>query len=162
VLVSITGGPDLTMTEINRVMEQINRNCEQAQVMMGASINEDFRDRLALTLVAARKDPDQSRQESPYSGDGEPLEAASSGARPVSRFVPPAPDLPQDKMEQLLARQSRNGTRKTSAKSVSKLRQTQLPLEIISKGRFEQSEPTIHKGEDLDVPTYIRRGIALN
>ena len=37
-----------------------------------------------------------------------------------------------------------------------------LPLEIISKGRFEKSEPTIHGGEDLDVPTYIRRGVALN
>jgi cell division protein FtsZ len=41
-------------------------------------------------------------------------------------------------------------------------RQTQLPLETVSKGRFDQSEPTIHKGEDLDVPTYIRRGISLN
>jgi cell division protein FtsZ len=41
-------------------------------------------------------------------------------------------------------------------------RQTQLPLEIVSKGRFDKSEPTIHKGEDLDVPTYIRRGVALN
>jgi len=37
-----------------------------------------------------------------------------------------------------------------------------FPLEIVSKGRFDKSEPTIHKGEDLDVPTYIRRGVALN
>jgi hypothetical protein len=37
-----------------------------------------------------------------------------------------------------------------------------LPLEIVSKGRFEKSEPTIHKGEDLDQPTYIRRGAILN
>jgi hypothetical protein len=38
----------------------------------------------------------------------------------------------------------------------------QLPLEIISKGRFDKSEPTIHKGADLDVPTSIRRGVSLN
>ncbi len=44
----------------------------------------------------------------------------------------------------------------------SKMRQGQLPLEIVSKGRFDKSEPTIHKGEDLDVPTYIRRGVSLN
>jgi hypothetical protein len=37
-----------------------------------------------------------------------------------------------------------------------------LPLEIVSKGRFEKSEPTIYHGEDLDVPTYIRRGVPLN
>jgi cell division protein FtsZ len=42
------------------------------------------------------------------------------------------------------------------------MRQGQLQLDIISKGRFDKSEPTIHKGEDLDVPTFIRRGVALN
>ena len=42
------------------------------------------------------------------------------------------------------------------------IKQEMLPLEIISKGRFEKSEPTVHKGEDLDQPTYIRRGILLN
>jgi cell division protein FtsZ len=47
-------------------------------------------------------------------------------------------------------------------KSAQRLRQGQLPLEIISRGRFEKSEPTIHHGQDLDVPTYIRRGVALN
>jgi cell division protein FtsZ len=42
------------------------------------------------------------------------------------------------------------------------MRQGMLPLEIVSKGRFEKSEPTIYHGEDLDVPTYIRRGVPLN
>jgi hypothetical protein len=37
-----------------------------------------------------------------------------------------------------------------------------LPLEIVSKGRFAKGEPTIHKGENLDLPTYVRRGVALN
>ena len=35
----------------------------------------------------------------------------------------------------------------------------QLPLDIVSKGRFEKSEPTIVEGEDLDVPTYLRKNI---
>jgi cell division protein FtsZ len=63
-------------------------------------------------------------------------------------------------MEQLLNRQ--NGGSRPRRGGGSKLKQTQLPLEIVSKGRFDKSEPTIHKGEDLDVPTYIRRGVALN
>jgi cell division protein FtsZ len=49
-----------------------------------------------------------------------------------------------------------------SRKAASKMRQTQLSLEMVSKGRFDKSEPNIHKGEDLDVPTYVRRGMALN
>ena len=40
--------------------------------------------------------------------------------------------------------------------------QGQLPLTIISRGRFDKSELTLHRGEDLDIPTFIRRGIALN
>jgi hypothetical protein len=77
-----------------------------------------------------------------------------------SRFVPPPPSLPPEKMAQLLKQQGRGAGRARNGQS--KLRQTQLPLEIVSKGRFDKSEPTIHKGEDLDVPTYIRRGMALN
>ena len=78
--------------------------------------------------------------------------------RPASRFVPPPPEMSSEKKEQMLARQ--NG--KSYRKPRSKMRQGTLPLDIVSKGRFEKSEPTIHHGEDLDVPTYIRRGVPLN
>jgi cell division protein FtsZ len=47
-------------------------------------------------------------------------------------------------------------------KNAAKLKQPDLPLEIVAKGRFDKSEPTIYKGEDLDIPTYIRRGVPLN
>ncbi|HEX4349225.1 MAG TPA: hypothetical protein VH251_02500, partial [Verrucomicrobiae bacterium] len=58
--------------------------------------------------------------------------------------------------EVVMARPSR--ARKGGAKAV----QTQLPLTIVSKGRFDKSEPTKHNGEDLDVPTFLRRGVSLN
>jgi cell division protein FtsZ len=75
-----------------------------------------------------------------------------------SRFIAPAPESTPDKTERLLAQQS--GAR--GRKGGSRMKQGQLPLEIISRGRFEKSEPTIYHGQDLDVPTYIRRGVALN
>jgi cell division protein FtsZ len=166
VLVSLTGGPDLTMSEVHRVMEHINGKCERAQVMMGASIDEAFRERLAITLIAVRRGEAAAETEpveEQNRAEGRPFEELSAqllkqetGTRPQSRFVPPAPAFPPEKVEQLVARQTR------SRKNSSKMRQGQLPLEIISKGRFDKSEPTIHKGEDLDVPTYIRRGVALN
>ena len=74
--------------------------------------------------------------------------------------MPPAPTLGSEQVQQLLARQGRGGSRQR--KSQSKMLQSQLPLDIVSKGRFDKSQPTIHKGEDLDLPTYIRRGVALN
>ena len=39
--------------------------------------------------------------------------------------------------------------------------QGELPLETVGKGRFSNLDSTIHDGQDLDVPTYIRRGIKL-
>jgi len=76
--------------------------------------------------------------------DTQMLTRAANG-RPASRFVPPAPALPHEKMEQMLSRQG-NGAGRTR-KNSSKMRQTQLPLEIISKGRFDKSEPTIHQAK---------------
>ncbi|MGO8927604.1 MAG: cell division protein FtsZ [Limisphaerales bacterium] len=164
VLLSLIGGPDLTMAEVNRVMEQVNRQCEHAQVIMGAAIDEAFSERLAVTLIAARKNPERASEAPGAAAGAEELDQQllprAATARPGSRFVPPAPPLASDQVQQLLARQSRGSSRQR--KSLAKSRQTQLPLEIVSKGRFDRSEPTIHKGEDLDVPTYIRRGVALN
>ena len=50
-------------------------------------------------------------------------------------------------------------------KAVSKMRQEQLPLAIISKGLIStRANQTVHKGEDLDIPTFVRRrrGVELN
>jgi cell division protein FtsZ len=171
VLVSLVGGPDLTMSEVHRVMEHLSGKCARAQIIMGAAIDEVFRERLAIAVIATRRsdrpdaegDPGETAPAATRSS-GEPLEALllnrSATARPHSRFVPPPPALPPDKMDQLIARQAAGTPR--PRKVPSRMRQGQLPLEILSKGRFDKSEPTIHKGEDLDVPTYIRRGVALN
>ena len=182
VLVSIAGGPELAMADVNRVMEQINRHCEHAQLIMGAAIEEDLRDRLIVTVVASRRDgvsqtggPDPSAPSS-ASGSRHAKEDGSGAAdtpeldshllsssprnRRPSKFVAPPPPLTAETREALLSQQASGGGRQR--KSASRLRQGQLPLEIVSKGRFEKSEPTIHHGQDLDVPTYIRRGVALN
>jgi cell division protein FtsZ len=162
VLVSLLGGPDLTMAAINQVMMEVNRQCPVAQVMMGAAIDEQFRDRIEVTLVASRKAPVEA-EERPKAGSEEfdtQLLPRTGPPRPSSRFLPPPPAVSPDQMRQMLAKQGRPGSR--PRKAPVKMRQTQLPLEIVTKGRFDKSEPTIHKGEDLDVPTYVRRGVALN
>jgi len=162
VLLSLVGGPDLTMAEVNRVTEGIKGQSKNAQLIIGAVIDEAFHERLAVTLIATRECTAtlvnvKRVHDEPEELANQLLERGT--VRPASRLVPPAPVLPADQMQQMLSRQTK-GSR--VRKLASKMRQGQLPLEIISKGRFDRSEPTIHKGEDLDVPTYIRRGISLN
>jgi cell division protein FtsZ len=178
VLVSIAGGPDLAMMDVNRIMEALNRHCERAHIIMGAAIDEALAERLCVTLVASRgsgelqraadaEPPDLNRLAAPEAArrsvapelDSQ-LEDPEALPRPASRFVAPPPALTPERAEQLLKRQAGgNGRQRRQA---SRLRQGQLALEIVTKGRFEKSEPTIRRGEDLDVPTYIRRGVALN
>src|SRR5579862_1716714 len=159
VLVSLMGGKDLTMTEVDRVMEQIGRHCERARVIMGAAVDETMKAGLSVTLIAAKQAGAVPVAELPVMAAEAAEPAASRGSgRSTSRCVPPASSLSPEQREQVLGRHGGGRGRKAG----SRMHQAQLPLAIISKGRFDKSEPTIHKGEDLDIPTYIRRGIALN
>jgi cell division protein FtsZ len=160
VLVSLMGGKDLTMADVNRVMEQIGRCCERAQIIMGAAVDAEMKGRLSVTLIAARNTV--AKAETPDSPEN--LECADTSALSKRRHVaavhndgPSASSLSLEQREHLTARHSGR-----SRRAGNKLLQTQLPLAIISKGRFDKSEPTIHKGEDLDIPTYVRRGVSLN
>lgn len=138
VLVSLTAGKDLSMSEISRVMEQVKRQCGRAQIIMGAAVDAALKDRLCVTLIAAKQ--------SSLPAVSEPVRTAARGGvtmetherRPVAAV---------------------GGRRRSAGK---KPVQTQLPLSIVSKGRFDKSEPTIHQGEDLDVPTFLRRGVGMN
>jgi cell division protein FtsZ len=174
VLVSLAGGTDLKQREVNQVMDQINRLCENAEVIVGAAVDAEFEGRLSLTVVAARRSPAEAATpgrsaggveaappaaEFPVSGM-EPREGVTPESRPAPRYIAPPPELTPEMADRLLNRQT-SGAAGRRKKPVG-LRQGVLPLEVVSKGRFVQSEPTIHRGEDLDTPTYIRRGVALN
>ena len=138
VLVSLIAGKDLTMAEVNRVMEQVKRQCAHAQIIMGAAVDGALKEKLCVTIIAARQGTaptsvtPRTETRSPATTTTVHREAAAS--RPVTK------------------------ARRSGSKAV----QGQLPLSIISKGRFDKSEPTKHNGEDLDIPTFIRRGVPLN
>jgi len=136
VLVSLTAGTNLSMSEINRVMDQVKHQCHRAQIIMGAAVDAALGDRLCVTVIAARP-------EAAPAGLKPQTETGTAGALSSGRDV-------------VVVHSARTG------KSAHKPVQTQLPLTIVSKGRFEKSEPTKYNGEDLDVPTFLRRGVPLN
>ena len=150
VLVSIEASPGLAMGEVHGIMERISSVAHSAHIVMSAVIDESSADRLAVTIIAGRGESEaklSSRLEIPApSADDGPVPIT-----PSRGSVRPQPAI--DKSDPVVT---------VRARKPGRLRQTQLPLEIISRGRFEKSEPTIHHGQDLDVPTYIRRGVALN
>jgi cell division protein FtsZ len=160
VLVSLLGGKDLTMAEVNRVMEQISRQSERAQIIMGAAVDAAMKDKLSVTVIAAKKSVEKNAA---------PVSTADLPEQSMSRSACGLPSSPGfshraggNAALQLHQREQTIARHGHTRKSGSRMRQEQLPLAIVAKGRFDKSEPTIHKGEDLDIPTYIRRGVPLN
>lgn len=157
VLISLLGGTELPMAEVQQVIKEIGAHCENAEVVAGTAEAEHMKDRLAVTVLVTRRTPVHT-------------EVDVRGAVPV-----PEPEVSRVSLPNLgnvrrasfdVSSAPGEGAPEAASrtkKGASKLRQAQLALPLVSRGqRFENSEPTMHKGEDLDIPTYIRRGILLN
>lgn len=170
VLVNLVGGDDFLTAEMEWLLANLQSRAPDAKLLMGVATDPAFTGRLAMVVISSRFS--ETTQEAPVAAVAvAPQEAAARTQsqddlktqvlgpelpRTRSRFVPPAPVVSPEKAQQLYRRQSGRTRRKKEAS-----RQGLLPLEIVSKGRFEKSEATLHDGEDLDVPTYIRRGVVL-
>ncbi len=177
-LVSLMGGPDLTMAEVNRVMDQINRHCENAHLMMGAAIEDALGDRLTVTLVASRRCSRaaelaqvlelEKAEPAPVSRGGSDFDLLSSAiaAKPVARSDAALPELEQVAQpvagtESAVAAPIAASRSWRSRKKVKAVH-PELGLEADTTGAFKHSEPTRHNGVNLDVPTFMRRGMPMN
>jgi cell division protein FtsZ len=163
VLVSILGGPDLTLADVQRAVEPITRHANRAHVIMGAAIDETYRGKLAVTVIAAANI--LPRRVVPQPVATRPTTFARPGEAVVYRnprpamtpAVTPVASPPKPVVETVTTNEAAAVTPKTRGKP----KQETLPLEGVSRGRFDKSEPTLYNGEDLDVPTFIRRGVSL-
>ncbi len=181
VLASIAAGPDVPFAEIEAVLTQIQRQGDQAQWVTGTSIDPALGGAMILTVVASiggsapLPEPvprsDAGAASMPMEGERRRAEDRSisdflgsnstPGGRSTGGLVPPAPELTAEQREHL----GSGGTLRGALRGVSrrkKVVQSTFNFELLSRGRFEKTEATILHGQDLDVPTFLRRGIALN
>lgn len=157
-LVHIAGPENLTLAEVRAVMEALARHSEE-QLHLGISIDPDIGDLISVTVLAPIGAPSTFRTPRP----------ASTGRKSPSVPVPQA-DLSAPDLEPALAPSTASELfdtepykveKKSSARKAPKPEQKTLSLDPVARGRFEKSEPTIVGGEDLDVPTFLRRKIKL-
>lgn len=157
-LVNITGGADLTLPKVNELMsditEQFGRN---SHVIMGAVIDEDLRDRVEICVigtsdmggrgVGVRRPLPPMRRNVPVGrevADGQPALVETPGAGPKAE-----PTI-RDSVTAQVRRES------------IKIDQDEFGFgEIESRGHFEKTDRNLFDGQDLDVPTYLRKGIKI-
>lgn len=159
-LVHITGGPDLTMSKVNQVMSKLSDKLgSRENLVLGAMIDDSLRHTLEICVIGTtnlsskrytkppaaavsqnRKHGFESLQaehevmEKPFSREGI---TTTSGELPVheSKLKPKQKENPWDQNEfEFLAEEEQ-------------------------RGYFDKTERNVFDGEDLDVPTFLRRGI---
>ena len=186
VLVQVAGGPGMTLSEIEILMQELGRHVsDQTQILFGSVVDARLGDRLSVTIISslsAEEAPAPSSESvaSPVRGRYQTStpeheiqhQEPTVAVRPLEETVPfeesvaaePGPVSTPISTEPPVIR-TRNGqpqpSTSTSAaeKSATPAKQEVLQFEPVTRGRFEKSEPTIIEGEDLDVPTYLRKNI---
>jgi cell division protein FtsZ len=142
VLVSLVVGPDVTLKEVGEVLGGISKAVKpECRVCVGTSVDDAWVGRLSVSLIVGEKRATSSDLTAPHV-EGSPV----------------AVDMPK--------RQNAHDRGRAPARSVSgarkKSQQPSLPLDRGGRGRFKDVAPTILNGEDLDVPTFIRRRIRVD
>jgi cell division protein FtsZ len=204
VLVQISGGPGMTLTEVEIVMQELNRHVEDhTQILFGTSVDGKMGNRMSVTLISslaaessvptvpavhhparqvaatkpvveapppsepiapeivATSRPEPAAESVPDEPDTEKMEAA----QPIAEITPPPPPTRQERKpaparEPEIAPEPAGGKPPPARKDRPvQARQEVMQFEPITRGRFEKSEPTIVEGQDLDVPTYLRKNV---
>jgi cell division protein FtsZ len=168
VLLLLEGPPDLSFAEVQAAVGEIERiGGERCQIKTGVHADRPSGSPITISVVASSGGERPSdKPVAPRVAEAEvrpekqsvpTYEEPTPTATPQTpKTTPPAPKtIPQAKPDS--APSNPTTPRKTTAKQT----QGTLDLDTQQRGRFDKSEPTIVAGEDLDIPTFMRKGIKL-
>jgi cell division protein FtsZ len=195
-IVHICGGANVTLGEVQIIMEELNRHInDQTQLFMGIGIETRMGNRLSVSILSslgsgAEKPVAKARQRTVYpvepvpqpdvkpepwmpSANPEPLPKPASQENEASierapegaaeeLMIPRAESEPQKPAHvRSAASKLESKPQQAAAAKKAEAKQETLQFEPISRGRFEKSEPTIIDGQDLDVPTFLRKNLKI-
>ncbi len=162
-LVNILGGADLTLPKVNELMSAITEQFgRDSHIIMGAVIDEDMPGRVEVCVlgtsdmggrsVPARRPTVAGRSKAPF--------AAREEASPAPAAAPAA--LFPAGNEKTKAAVPAAGTAEAKNLQAAKVAQEEFGFgEVESRGHFEKTDRNLFDGQDLDVPTYLRKGIKI-
>src|SRR3989440_3740021 len=103
-------------------------------------------------------EPEIAAPAQPAAGDLIPFEQPTAAETPRPTLLPsikkPAPRLIPPKKKPVVEKET-----KPAKEKFVQAKQEVLQFEPVTRGRFEKSEPTIVEGQDLDIPTFMRKNI---
>ena len=187
-IIHIRGGANVTLGEVQIIMEELNRHInDQTHLFMGIGIEPRMGNRLSVSILSSlshssAKPALQLPKKTVYALEPVPKpESSKPAAMPAAPPIAALPDrapsgerasersdeelmLPRSELEppkpaQIRAAAKPDSKPQTAVPKKAEAKQETLQFEPVSRGRFEKSEPTIIDGQDLDVPTFLRKNV---
>ena len=159
-LVNILGGADLTLPKVNELMTAITDQFgRDSHIIMGAVIDEDMAGRVEVCVIGT----------SDMGGRGMPRRMVTGArAKAPAGAVAGRSELASPQTAGMAARSGIDPA--TAYEDTADLKRVHLQKpaqeefgfgEVESRGHFEKTDRNLFDGQDLDVPTYLRRGIKI-
>ncbi|HEX2853164.1 MAG TPA: cell division protein FtsZ [Opitutaceae bacterium] len=162
-LVNIIGGADLSLPKVNELMSAITEQFgRDSHIIMGAVIDEDMPGRVEVCVLGT----------SDMGGRGAPPRRPALVSRAKAQpergdAAPAAPSRESNARtsdEPAVAVVNRPANESAQARNVHAAKAAQEEFgfgEVESRGHFEKTDRNLFDGQDLDVPTYLRKGIKI-
>jgi cell division protein FtsZ len=137
VLATIVGGPDLTFRDVEHIMGAIQGAVRKdAHLIVGKAVDSRWQDQVAVVIVAAEQWAGGEAEPEPE----EPAPPAAAESEPATGST---------------------GRKTPKPRKRGKSTEGELFDGVPGKGLFKDVEATVLDGENLDIPTFIRRRVAL-
>ncbi len=150
ILVNVIGGPDLGIAKVNEIMSHVSKSFgSRDDLVFGAVIDEARSESLEICVLgkAELEKPAAPELELPTESAPQSLEALGLESEIAQDNKPPRP-----------VHQSKLRKKKEVAADQDEFNFIEVDAQ---RGYFEKTDRNLYNDEDLDVPTYLRKGIKI-
>lgn len=179
-IVHVAGGPDLTMSKVNEILDFVSeRFGSKDQTVLGAVIDGSKSGTVEITVIGntaidqSRRNlgrqngtiKDIRRRRSAQKAEAEQLSSVVEMSAPheVSEVAEREPSESVSTPVEARNASTNGAARSTRSRSTDPKDQGEFAFPRVedNRGHFEKTETNLYEGSDLDVPTYLRRGIKI-
>ena len=158
-LVNITGGADLSLTKVNELMTAITEEFgREAHVVMGAAIDEALQGRVEICVIGTTDLGSRNFTRRPVAQPAARKPADKPANSPVGASTP------DHSPAHAKAAVTADAGRTTGGVHPEKPKQEEFGFQgepVENRGSFDKTDRNLFEGQDLDVPTYLRKGIKI-
>ena len=149
-IVNVYGGTDLTMNIVNEIMTVVGDQFgSKENIVLGAYIDESMQQKLSITVLGTTNLDGVRRRYPSVKPAFEPMKQAQNPASTKHKEEHYLPAVHESKIID-------QNNRKDSQEEFM------FSSDEEQRGYFNKTDRNFYEGEDLDVPTYLRRGIKIN